>query len=295
MPRRRTSSARPRRLATCSRHGPTLAARVLGTERVDPVPDRRGEPRARCHVVGGYQPCLERSGRVRIGGWAFAHGQRKRSATATRLVPARHSPSLLHGAPPPSSDAPKRAGVIESGGISNASSLTNARARADAGAVARDGVHGLGGRAVSRPAGGCRTRRQWRCPGRPGGLRRFSGNCGHGRRHPDGGRLWKAGCQVSGYDSSDNVYIYTLWQVFTTNGTTITSKSPPTYSSWSGQGWVLTNAPAPTGWWVTTNKKWAAQGNFTYTQYFFGFPVKSSSGWVEITVNYNGTWSCLNG
>jgi len=106
---------------------------------------------------------------------------------------------------------------------------------------------------------------------------------------------WKAGCQVSGYDSSDNVYIYTLWQVFTTNGTTITSKSPPTYSSWSGQGWVLTNAPAPTGWWVTTNKKWAAQGNFTYTQYFFGFPVKSSSGWVEITVNYNGTWSCLNG
>ena len=98
---------------------------------------------------------------------------------------------------------------------------------------------------------------------------------------------------MAGYDGSTLVYTYTLWQYYASNGTTITRPvAPGTYTNWSGYGWVLTSGPQPTQWWVTPYTKLADQGTFTYTDYLFGIPVKSSSGWVQITVNANGTWTC---
>ncbi len=106
------------------------------------------------------------------------------------------------------------------------------------------------------------------------------------------GGQWNAGCQMAGWDGGTHVYTYTLWQNYSSDGTSITRPVPPaTFSSWSSYGWLLTSSPQPSQWWVTQFSRLAAQGNFTYTQYI----VKSSSGWVQITVNANGTWSCNGG
>lgn len=107
------------------------------------------------------------------------------------------------------------------------------------------------------------------------------------------GGEWNAGCRMAGYDGGTLVYTYTLWQNYSSNGSSITRPvPPPTFTNWSSYGWVLTSAPQPIQWWVTQFTTLADQGNFTFTQYFFGLPVKSSSGWVQITVRANGTWSC---
>ena len=104
---------------------------------------------------------------------------------------------------------------------------------------------------------------------------------------------WHAGCQMTGYSSTNKIWTYTVWQDFWSNGSYITYFPLPAKEATSWLGWVLTSGPDPTHWWISYPYIGAARGNYTFTYYnLYGQPGSSSSGYVEITVNYAGTWSC---
>jgi len=100
------------------------------------------------------------------------------------------------------------------------------------------------------------------------------------------------GCYYAATNILGNVvYSYTIWQTFSYDGTNITYFPPPSHSSTSDLGWVLTSA-SDSHWWITQPRTAAARGNWTFTQYVGGQPYKSASGWVQININGNGSTSC---
>lgn len=98
---------------------------------------------------------------------------------------------------------------------------------------------------------------------------------------------------MTGYSSTNKIWTYTVWQDFWSNGSYITYFPLPAKEATSWLGWVLTSGPDPTHWWISYPYIGAARGNYTFTYYnLYGQPGSSASGYVEITVNYTGTWSC---
>ena len=101
-----------------------------------------------------------------------------------------------------------------------------------------------------------------------------------------------AGCQLTAYDAFGFViYSYTIWQYFSYSGIYITYFPPESTSSVAYWGWVLTS-DSHSHWWVSSPYTAAARGNYTFTQYVAGQPYQSRSGWVQVNISGNGSWSC---
>lgn len=106
---------------------------------------------------------------------------------------------------------------------------------------------------------------------------------------------WLAGCQMTGINSlRQRIWQYTVWQEFWSNGSYITYLPAPSSSSDSWLGWTGGNTGAgPTNWWLSYPYSAAARGTYTFTYINInGVPGASTSGWVQVNVNYTGTWTC---
>lgn len=106
---------------------------------------------------------------------------------------------------------------------------------------------------------------------------------------------WQAGCNMTGYGGGGNrIWTYTVWQIFSSNGSYITYFPDPTKSADGWLGWVLTSGPDPTHWWISWPYTAAARGSYTFTWFdIYGHSLSSHSGWVEVDIDFHGTWSCL--
>jgi hypothetical protein len=105
---------------------------------------------------------------------------------------------------------------------------------------------------------------------------------------------WNAGCRYSAYGPGGTIYSYTIWQEFGSNGSTINYLPPQTFSATTDVGYSLTSNSTQHWWINTTHKDAAARGTWTFTQYISGQPFRSFSGWTQVQVKYNGTWSCYS-
>jgi len=114
-----------------------------------------------------------------------------------------------------------------------------------------------------------------------------------------GGPLWvtasgsvTAGCRLTAYNFLGLViYSYTIWQEFSYDGVRITSFPPESSSSVAYWGWALTS-DRHYHWWVRSPYTAAAKGEYAFTQYVAGQPFQSRSGWVQVNISGDGSWSC---
>lgn len=104
-----------------------------------------------------------------------------------------------------------------------------------------------------------------------------------------------AGCRLTAYNYLGWViYSYTIWQEFSYNGVAITYFPSESTSSVAYWGWALTS-DRHSHWWVRYPYSAAAKGEYTFTQYIAGQPFQSRSGWVQVNISGDGSWSCRAG
>lgn len=115
----------------------------------------------------------------------------------------------------------------------------------------------------------------------------------NGDMYPQSAGQWSAGCNMTGYSAYGRIWTYTVTQEFWSNGSYITYFPPPAKSGTGWLGWVLTSSPEPTHWWISYPYTAAARGSYTFTWFdISGHSLGSTTGWVEVDVNFAGTWSC---
>ncbi len=108
------------------------------------------------------------------------------------------------------------------------------------------------------------------------------------------GGSWHAGCQLSTYQGGVWVWTFTVWQDFSSNGTSITRPVSAAYFTRSTRaGWDYYGTEySPTQWWVHQYSELAAQKSYIFKQIVNGNVITTMTGWVQINVKANGTWSC---
>ncbi len=104
---------------------------------------------------------------------------------------------------------------------------------------------------------------------------------------------WHAGCNMTGWSGTNRIWTFTVWQDFWSNGSYITYFPDPQPDGTGWLGWVQNSTPPPTHWWISYPYAGTASGRYSFTYYtIYGQPGSSTSGYVQIYVNYPGTWSC---
>lgn len=101
-----------------------------------------------------------------------------------------------------------------------------------------------------------------------------------------------AGCSLSAYNNLGWViYSFTTWQDYDWASGAITYFPPESVASLAYWGWSITSS-SHSHWWVSNPTRAAARGEYTFTQYVAGQPYQSRSGYVQVNINGNGTWTC---
>lgn len=106
-----------------------------------------------------------------------------------------------------------------------------------------------------------------------------------------------AGCQLSGYSNGTLEWTYTVWQDFSyAYGWIVLPVPPSSFTEWSHNFWDYTGPTAdPSQTWLVRYSKLATQGTYQFKLIVLGQVLNTSSGYVRVTTNGNGTWSCLAG
>lgn len=87
---------------------------------------------------------------------------------------------------------------------------------------------------------------------------------------------------------------YTIWQEFGYDGTKITYFPSPTYDHAANWGWSL-KSHSESHWWITNPTYATARGTYFFKQEFptpfGGIGLQEKSGWCQVWIRGNGTYS----
>ncbi len=106
---------------------------------------------------------------------------------------------------------------------------------------------------------------------------------------------YSAGMRYAAYNSFGSLVIqYTIWQTFGYDGTNITYFPASTYDSVANYLWTLTSHHESHGW-ITSPTFAQATGTYSFSQSapspWGNIGFSSKSGWVEVFIHGNGSYS----